>query len=213
MVGCMYQFIFAPPVSITHPSFAKINVQRYGPVWTLITQDYLSIMVSSVSLSEWAFSQGVITISKHCNHLKEDVIEALQCIKCAICHDLLFREAGPVMTQNLMVEWMKLSVLTSICYISCCLLFVGLNHQSYWCHIIPVRSLHKVIYNIFCNLCTWAVAWAKAEPKPAIADSFGMDLRILKAWTVESQARTSLHATQPSTILHVNPIPLMHCMA
>jgi hypothetical protein len=51
-------------------------------------------MASSVS-SERAFSQGGITIRKHRNRLKGDVVEALQCIKCAIRHDLLFRELGP----------------------------------------------------------------------------------------------------------------------
>jgi hypothetical protein len=51
-------------------------------------------MASSVS-SERAFSQGGITISKQHNRLKGDIVEALQCIKCAIQHDLLFREAGP----------------------------------------------------------------------------------------------------------------------
>src|SRR5260370_42093639 len=51
-------------------------------------------MSSSVS-SERAFSQGGITISKRRNRLKGDIVEALQCIKCAIRHDLLFRESGP----------------------------------------------------------------------------------------------------------------------
>ncbi|KIM89537.1 hypothetical protein PILCRDRAFT_1893 [Piloderma croceum F 1598] len=44
---------------------------------------------------ERAFSQGDITISKQHNHLKGDIVEALQCIKCAIRHDLLFCEVGP----------------------------------------------------------------------------------------------------------------------
>ena len=51
-------------------------------------------MSSSVS-SEWAFSQGRITISKRHNRLKGDIVEALQCIKCAIWHDLLFKECAP----------------------------------------------------------------------------------------------------------------------
>ena len=38
---------------------------------------------------------GGITISKHCNRLKGDIIEALQCIKYALCHDLLFCKPGP----------------------------------------------------------------------------------------------------------------------
>ena len=40
------------------------------------------------------FSQGGITVSKHRNHLKGDIVEALQCVKCAIHHDLLFHEVG-----------------------------------------------------------------------------------------------------------------------
>ena len=51
-------------------------------------------MASSVS-SERAFSQGGITISKCRNRLKGDIVEALQCVKCALRHDLLFREPGP----------------------------------------------------------------------------------------------------------------------
>jgi hypothetical protein len=51
-------------------------------------------MASSVS-SERAFSQGGITISKRRNRLKGDIVEALQCVKCALRHDLLFREPGP----------------------------------------------------------------------------------------------------------------------
>jgi hypothetical protein len=51
-------------------------------------------MATSVS-SERAFSQGGITISKHRNRLKGDIVEALQCIKCAIRSDLLFREPAP----------------------------------------------------------------------------------------------------------------------
>jgi len=51
-------------------------------------------MASSVS-SERAFSQGGITITKRRNRLKGDIVEALQCVKCAIRHDLLFREPGP----------------------------------------------------------------------------------------------------------------------
>ncbi len=51
-------------------------------------------MAMSVS-SERAFLQGSITISKRCNRLKGDIVEALQCLKCFIWHDLLFREMGP----------------------------------------------------------------------------------------------------------------------
>jgi hypothetical protein len=51
-------------------------------------------MSSSVS-SEHIFSQGGITISKRRNRLNADIVEALQCIKCAIRHDMLFREPAP----------------------------------------------------------------------------------------------------------------------
>jgi hypothetical protein len=51
-------------------------------------------MSLSVS-SERAFSKGGITISKQRSCLKGDIVEALQCIKCAIRHDLLFREPAP----------------------------------------------------------------------------------------------------------------------
>lgn len=51
-------------------------------------------MATSVS-SERAFSQGGITISKRRNRLKADIVEALQCVKCAIRNDLLFKEPDP----------------------------------------------------------------------------------------------------------------------
>lgn len=46
-------------------------------------------MASSVP-SEQAFSSAGITISKCCNRLKPDVVEALQCLKFMIKHDLFF---------------------------------------------------------------------------------------------------------------------------
>lgn len=53
-------------------------------------------MSLSVS-SECAFSQGGLTITKHRNCLKGDIVEALQVVKCAMCTDLLFRvEVLPV---------------------------------------------------------------------------------------------------------------------
>ena len=50
-------------------------------------------MLASVS-SERAFSSGGITISKRRNRLKGDIVEALQCVKCSLHHDLLFCETG-----------------------------------------------------------------------------------------------------------------------
>lgn len=71
-----------------------VNCSRYHAAWASLARDYLSIMSSSIS-SERAFSQGGITISKRRNRLKGDIVEMLQCMKCAIRHDLLFREPGP----------------------------------------------------------------------------------------------------------------------
>ena len=54
-------------------------------------------MSSSVS-SKCAFSQGGITINRWRNRLKGDIVEALQCVKCAIRQDLLFPEPAPSST-------------------------------------------------------------------------------------------------------------------
>jgi hypothetical protein len=59
-----------------------------------LARDYLAIMAASVS-SERAFSQGGITITKHRNRLKGDIVEALQCVKCSIRLDLIFRAPAP----------------------------------------------------------------------------------------------------------------------
>ena len=48
-------------------------------------------MASSI-LSEHAFSSTRITISKRCNRLKGDIVEALQILKCLFHHDLIFQE-------------------------------------------------------------------------------------------------------------------------
>ena len=48
-------------------------------------------MASSVS-SEQVFSSARITITKHHNWLKPDIMEALQFLKCLYHHDLLFHE-------------------------------------------------------------------------------------------------------------------------
>jgi hypothetical protein len=76
---------------------SQINYSRYHPVWASLARNYLSIMSSSVS-SERAFSQGGITITKRRNRLKEDIVEALQGLKCALRRDLLFREPAPSST-------------------------------------------------------------------------------------------------------------------
>jgi hypothetical protein len=74
--------------------FHKYNCERYGPVWASLARDYLPIMASLVS-SERAFSQGGITISKRQNRLKGDIVEALQCVKCSLQHDLIFHAPAP----------------------------------------------------------------------------------------------------------------------
>jgi hypothetical protein len=48
-------------------------------------------MASSVS-NERAFSAAGITIGKRRNRLKGDIVEALQCLKCLIHRNLLFRD-------------------------------------------------------------------------------------------------------------------------
>ena len=60
-------------------------------------------MASSVS-SERAFSSAALTITKHRNHLKGDVVEALQVIKCLLHHELVFREPGPSSTTENLCE-------------------------------------------------------------------------------------------------------------
>jgi hypothetical protein len=81
-------------IAETSQPVSQFNAQRYHPAWTSLARDYLSIITLSVS-SEWAFSQGGITISKRRNWLKGDIVKALQCVKCAIRHNLLFREPAP----------------------------------------------------------------------------------------------------------------------
>ena len=76
---------------------SQVNFSHYHPVWASLACDYLSIMSSSVS-SEHAFLQGGITITKHWNWLKGDIVKALKGVKCAIRHDLLFQEPAPSST-------------------------------------------------------------------------------------------------------------------
>ena len=89
----------------THENLGELSVvQWWGinslhyPVWGAIARDFLSIMATSVS-SEHAFCSAGITISKRCNRLKGDIIEALQCLKCLIKHDLVFCEDPMVMLE------------------------------------------------------------------------------------------------------------------
>ena len=61
-------------------------------------QDYLSVMAMSIS-SEHTFSSASITISKHRNCLKPNIVKALQCLKCLIRCDLLFHEDPSVLSE------------------------------------------------------------------------------------------------------------------
>ena len=68
--------------------------QEYGhhyPTWVSLAHDYLAVMASSM-LSEQAFLAAGITISKCCNWLKGDIVEALQCLQCLYHQDLIFCE-------------------------------------------------------------------------------------------------------------------------
>jgi hypothetical protein len=53
--------------------------------------DYLAIMASSIS-SKRAFLLASITISKWCNQLDANIVEALQCLKELIEQDLILRD-------------------------------------------------------------------------------------------------------------------------
>ncbi|EKM48148.1 uncharacterized protein PHACADRAFT_109346, partial [Phanerochaete carnosa HHB-10118-sp] len=86
------------PPGVSHVQWWGRNAYRY-PTWASLALDYLPIMAMSVS-SERAFSQGGITISKRRNRLKGDIVEGLQCLKCAIQRDLLFKEHGPCSAQE-----------------------------------------------------------------------------------------------------------------
>ena len=76
-----------------HISSLQLNAHRY-PTWASLARDYLAIMASSVS-SERAFSAAGITIGKRRNRLKGDIVEALECIKCLLHRNIIFREVIP----------------------------------------------------------------------------------------------------------------------
>ena len=60
-------------------------------------------MASSVS-SERAFSLAGITLSKRCNRLQADIVEALQFMKCLFHRDLIFREVCTSMEEETILE-------------------------------------------------------------------------------------------------------------
>jgi hypothetical protein len=88
VVGSKFAHLSASASELT--AQRQINAHRY-PVWASLARDYLAIMSSSVS-SERAFSSAGITISKRRNHLKGDIVEALQCLKCMLHKNLIFRQ-------------------------------------------------------------------------------------------------------------------------
>ncbi|EPQ59871.1 hypothetical protein GLOTRDRAFT_23951, partial [Gloeophyllum trabeum ATCC 11539] len=55
------------------------NAHRF-PTWAALARDYLAVMATSVS-SERTFSSAGITITKHRNRLKGDIVEAFQVLK------------------------------------------------------------------------------------------------------------------------------------
>ncbi|KAG6855299.1 hypothetical protein H0H87_005326 [Tephrocybe sp. NHM501043] len=59
----------------------------------------MAIMASSVS-SEHAFSSAGVTISKHCNRLKGNIVEAIQFIKCTASHNILYCEEVLPLTEE-----------------------------------------------------------------------------------------------------------------
>ncbi|KAF8661944.1 hypothetical protein AX16_001266 [Volvariella volvacea WC 439] len=76
--------------TMTIVKFWGLHASQYL-VWASLARDYLLIMALSMS-SERAFSSAGITISKHRNCLKQDIVEALQFLKCTMQKDLLFQE-------------------------------------------------------------------------------------------------------------------------
>ena len=72
-------------------------------MWGSLARDYLSIMASSVS-SERAFSSAGITLSKRRNRLQEDIVEALQFMKCLFHQDLIFREVCTVAEEEIILD-------------------------------------------------------------------------------------------------------------
>lgn len=60
-------------------------------------------MATSVS-SERAFSAAALTVTKHRNRLKGDIVEAIQVLRMMYQRDLIFREAPPSSAVELALE-------------------------------------------------------------------------------------------------------------
>ena len=78
-----------------------MNGSQY-PTWGSIAGNYLAVMASSVA-SECAFSSAGITISKRCNRLDGDIVEATQCLKSLNAEDLMLR-VFPNVTDEQMLQ-------------------------------------------------------------------------------------------------------------
>ena len=68
-----------------------------------LARNYLFIMASSVS-SEHVFSAAALTITKHCNCLKDDVVEAIQVLCMLYNYGLMFCEPAPSSALELACE-------------------------------------------------------------------------------------------------------------
>ena len=93
---------------MTDSRFNQLNAPRY-PIAASLARDYLAIMASSVS-SERAFSSAGLTLSKHRNRLKGDIVEALQCLKCMYHNDLIFQEVIMATEEEVELEDMDLEL-------------------------------------------------------------------------------------------------------
>ena len=82
-----------------------MNAQQY-PVWASLACDYLSVMATSVS-SERAFSAAALTVTKHWNRLKGDIVEALQVLRMMYQRDLMFQEPPPSSALELALEGLE----------------------------------------------------------------------------------------------------------
>ncbi|KAH0584607.1 hypothetical protein H2248_010140 [Termitomyces sp. 'cryptogamus'] len=81
-----------------------------GAGWVRMFSEHMSVVGWSTAVGgagQHAFLQGGLTITKQCNQFKCDIVKALQCLKCAIQYDLLFREPGPLSIYEAELEKLK----------------------------------------------------------------------------------------------------------
>lgn len=159
-------------------------------------------MSSSVS-SKHAFSQGGITISKLQNYLKQDIVEALQCIKCAIWSNLLFPAPAPSSTfkaeanededahqknevgeesdvdkegwDDLLIEDEDKEHIAQIDTDLNWYLQICILHIQIWnLPCLPHQALHQATLQVNTLYNTKAPAWAKPSQSQAIHNGFGL---------------------------------------